>query len=119
MPADSVFENLEIFGRFPANRMLAIMDIAFGRSLGVSCTHCHEPSDWSSDEKRPKRAAREMWAMMGRINTEVLPELDELRSERPSVNCTTCHRGSVEPALDMSEESPQGRDDSRNSRGGR
>lgn len=60
--------------------------------------------DWSSDEKRPKRAAREMWAVMGRINTEILSEIAEFQSERPSVNCTTCHRRSVTPALDMADE---------------
>lgn len=55
MPAKEVFENLEIMGEFPAGRITAIMEFGFSNSLGVTCTHCHNPDDWGSDEKIEKR----------------------------------------------------------------
>jgi hypothetical protein len=30
-----------------------------------------------------------------------LANIKHLKSERPVVNCTTCHRGAIKPALDM------------------
>ena len=36
------------------------MNYGYSRALGVSCMHCHVEQDFASDEKRPKRAAREM-----------------------------------------------------------
>lgn len=100
-PAGEVFENVEFFAQVPAERLLRIMDIGFGRSLGVDCTHCHSPEDWSSDEKRPKRAARDMLDMVRTINQDLLGKLESLDSDEPAVNCTTCHRGDLKPALDM------------------
>jgi hypothetical protein len=97
-PAGEVFENVELLEAVPAERLLRIMDVGFGRSLGVACDHCHVVGDWASDEKRPKRAARAMWRMVARINQELLPAIDALDGERPTVNCTTCHRGDVVPA---------------------
>jgi hypothetical protein len=100
-PAGSVFRNVQIHRERPAVAILGIMEIGYARSLGVHCTHCHDPSDWSSDAKPAKQIAREMHAMVRRINDELLAPIDGLRSERPVVNCTTCHRGQVTPALDL------------------
>lgn len=52
---------------------------------------------------RPKRAAREMFEMVGVINQDLLGELEHLESTEPTVNCTTCHRGQIEPAINMPE----------------
>ena len=100
LPADSVYTNLQIpmFKGMPADRMLNVMKFGFSRSLGVTCEHCHNPEDWSSDELTPKASARDMWAMVGRINTELLQEVDGLTGRQVFVNCTTCHRGEVVPA---------------------
>ena len=101
LPADSVFRNIKILKGVPAGRLVRMMDMGYGRSLGVSCDHCHDTEEWESDAKRPKEVARQMMTMMGTINRELLPTIENLKSERPIVNCTTCHRGSTKPALDM------------------
>lgn len=97
--AGLVFENIRSFERASADRLLRIMEMGFSKSLGVNCTHCHNPNDWSSDEKPQKQIARDMMAMVGRINQELLSAINNLESENPLVNCTTCHRGQVKPAL--------------------
>ena len=100
-PAESVFRNIQIHRGKPAGAILGIMRIAYARSLGVGCAHCHDTDDWSSDAKPQKRIAREMSGMVRQINDELLASIEGLRSERPVVNCTTCHRGQVTPALDL------------------
>lgn len=100
-PSSEVFENIEVFEKVPAERLLRIMEMGFTRSLGVNCTHCHNPKDWASEEKPQKQIAREMMAMAGRINSELLANIKNLESEKPTVNCTTCHRGEVIPALNL------------------
>lgn len=102
-PAGEVFEDVEQLEDVPAGRFLRIMDMGFGRSLGVSCTHCHTPDDWAASDSMAKRVARQMIVMSRRINEELLPAVEGIRSERPTVNCTTCHRGEPEPALSLPE----------------
>lgn len=99
-PADSVFKNIQSLKGMPAGRLLAIMDIGYSRSLGVSCGHCHNTSKWESDEKPQKQIAREM-SVMALKTTALIKEIKGIASESPTVNCTTCHRGSVKPALDL------------------
>jgi endogenous inhibitor of DNA gyrase (YacG/DUF329 family) len=100
-PAESVFRNIRVLRGMPAGRLVRVMNLGFGRSLGVSCTHCHTPGEWESDAKPTKQVAREMWTMDQAINTEHLARIPNLRSARPTVNCTTCHAGSVKPALEL------------------
>jgi hypothetical protein len=101
LPADSVFRNIEVLKGVPAGRLVRMMDLGYGRSLGVSCDHCHDTDEWESDAKRPKEVARQMMALVRTINGDLLPKIEGLESERPTVNCTTCHRGNVKPALDL------------------
>jgi len=101
LPAKEVFENLELMGECPAKRITAIMEFGFSNSLGVTCTHCHNPDDWSSDEKIEKIITREMWRMTGTINQEALPGIEALGDRNAVVNCTTCHRGDLKPATRM------------------
>jgi Photosynthetic reaction centre cytochrome C subunit len=101
MPVDSVFKNLKIFKGMPAENLIRIMDKGWSRALGVSCGHCHNTTDWASDEKSQKESTRAMAKMNGRINNELLKELPGLKSTNPIVNCTTCHRGQVKPALNL------------------
>ncbi len=63
----------------------------FTLGLGVECEYCHNEENYSSDEKREKRAAREMMIMMAAIN-----EAPIFKSENKTVTCYTCHRGTVE-----------------------
>ena len=54
MKVDSVFDNLEVLGGFAAENLVFAMD-AWSRGLGVSCGHCHNTDNFSSDEKEKKK----------------------------------------------------------------
>ena len=99
-PAEQDFKNIQIpwLKKTPAGRFLLIMNMGYSRALGVACTHCHVESDFSSDDKRPKRAAREMADMHHAINEQLakMQNLADAPSER-FVNCSTCHRGAIDP----------------------
>ena len=100
-PAGEVFGNVKMFGQMPAARILGVMQMGFSRSLGVNCTHCHNPKDWASDEKPAKQIARDMMAMSQKINGEMLPDIANLQGAPAVINCTTCHRGQVIPATNL------------------
>jgi hypothetical protein len=97
-PAEKVFKNIQIMKSTPAKRFLLIMNIGYSRALGVACTHCHVEQDFASDDKRPKRAAREMALMHKMINDQLqkMQNLD-LKPDQRFVNCSTCHRGAINP----------------------
>jgi len=97
-PAGKVFKNIHILTNTPAARFLLIMNLGYSHALGVTCTHCHVEEDFSSDDKRPKRAAREMAAMHRSINDQ-LAKMQNLEASPQGhfINCSTCHRGSVDP----------------------
>lgn len=100
-PASTVFKNIQSMKNMPAGRLLSIMELGYARSLGVDCSHCHIPDKWESDERVQKQITREMAAMVGKINGELLKGIKNLKSETPTVNCTTCHRGQVKPATNL------------------
>ncbi|MFY9826293.1 MAG: c-type cytochrome [Thermoanaerobaculia bacterium] len=102
-PSEKVFKNIQSFKGIAAGRMLAAMEKGFSPALGVSCEHCHDPQHWDSDAKDEKQAARGMIKMVGDINEKYLKGMPGLMSDKPQVNCTTCHRGQVKPALNMDE----------------
>ncbi|MBV9217241.1 MAG: photosynthetic reaction center cytochrome c subunit [Acidobacteria bacterium] len=101
-PAASVWKNIQIpfIKSLPAGRVLAVMQLAYSSSLGVTCTHCHVPDKWESDENPNKQVTRAMSNMMTRINGELLKSIPNL-SANATINCTTCHRGQVKPALNL------------------
>src|SRR5687767_11503782 len=99
-PAGEVFKNVKMMKDVPAARFLKIMDTGFNRALGIGCDHCHVEDRWEADEKRPKRAAREMMALVNQIN-DSLAQLQDIDTSDATVNCTTCHRGYVKPATQM------------------
>ena len=101
LPSSEVYNNIQNLKGVPAGRLLRIMEFGYSRSLGVTCTHCHDPKDWSSDEKKEKIITREMWRMTGTINQETLPGIEALGDRNAVVNCTTCHRGDLKPATRM------------------
>jgi len=100
-PAEKVFKNIQTFKGVPAGRVLAIMEIGYSRSLGVNCTHCHTPEDWAGESKDKKQITRDMASMVGRINGDLLKNIKNLKGAAPTINCTTCHRGQIVPALDL------------------
>jgi hypothetical protein len=99
-PAGRVFKNIRfaLFKKIPAVDLLDIMNSGYSKALGVDCTHCHVDTDFASDEKPPKRVAREMAAMHRGINQALgkMKALDSLPEDR-YINCGTCHRGTLHP----------------------
>lgn len=99
-PAGEVFHNIQLewLKDVPARRFLVIMNVGYSRALGVGCSHCHNTTDFANDDKRPKRAAREMAIMHRAINDQLrsMRNLETLPADRP-INCFTCHRGRVNP----------------------
>ncbi len=99
-PAERVFENIQLawFKTTPAAQFLGIMNGGYSRALGVTCTHCHLESDFASDSKREKRAAREMATMHWDINQRLARMHNLASAERDrAINCATCHRGAIDP----------------------
>ncbi len=98
LPAEQVFANVQWLKGVPAERFLRIMNGGYSRALGVQCEHCHVTTDFASDEKRPKRAAREM-AVMHRSSNQQLGAMTNLETESTAraVSCSICHRGEVRP----------------------
>jgi hypothetical protein len=101
LPASQVFQNVKLLTTVPAGRFVAIMNQGYGRSLGVSCAHCHVTTNWASDDKPEKQVARDMIQMANTINTQLLANIKGLKGPQSIVNCTTCHRGQVKPALNL------------------
>ena len=101
LPAETVFKNIKIFAGVPAGNLLKIMQLGYSRSLGVSCAHCHVVGQWEKDDKPAKPIARDMAKMSHTIIFDLLRNIDGLKDRNPLVNCTTCHRGHLKPALNL------------------
>ncbi|GEM_PF-1171284 len=95
-PAEEVFKNIQLFKGMPAIRVLRIMSFAFTPALGVECSHCHVIEQWEKDDKAPKQTARQMWQMMGKLKQDLNGIFNDANR---TVNCYSCHRGAVKPAL--------------------
>ncbi len=87
-PAAEVFKNIQLLKAMPAGRLLKVMEFGYSKSLGVNCAHCHVVDQWEKDDKPTKQITREMIKMAGAINNDI-------------VNCATCHRGQIKPALNL------------------
>jgi hypothetical protein len=91
---------VEVMQGYTAEQLLFQMQQVYSRALGVTCTHCHVPGQWQADDKKEKEIARGMIQMVAKINTEILPKIKALeRPYRPTINCVTCHRGQLKPAV--------------------
>lgn len=100
--ADSIFKNLKIFegkSGLKLNHFLGVMNY-WGRALGVSCTFCHDPQNWASDEKKTKETARGMFELRQIINKQISLNIKGLATVKPLVNCGTCHQGKAIPKTD-------------------
>jgi hypothetical protein len=98
--ADSVFEDIQMLKGMPVGRLLAIMEFGYSKSLGVSCGHCHDVNNFALSDKPQKEIAREMSKFTRKINLELLKNIKHISADA-TVNCTTCHRGNIKPALNM------------------
>jgi len=96
-PAESVFKDIKILKGVQAGRLVNIMNMGFGRSLGVSCGFCHVPGKWDLDDKEEKNTARLMFAMVQTINRDYMSKVPNDRGAPAVVNCFTCHRGNARP----------------------
>src|SRR5437764_1251285 len=67
-PAEKVFQNVQWLKGVPAGTFLEIMNYGYSKALGVTCAHCHVETDFASDDKRQKKAAREMQVLHRNIN---------------------------------------------------
>jgi hypothetical protein len=101
--AESVFKDIQLLKGRPAGQIPRIMNFGFGRAIGASCFHCHSKDGWDKDQDK-KRIAREMSKMVTAINGDYISKIDGLGGGRkgpdgqpiqPTVNCSTCHRGSI------------------------
>jgi hypothetical protein len=106
-PAEEVFKNIQLLKGMPAGRLLRVMEIGYGKSLGVNCTHCHVVDQWEKEDKPTKQITRDMAMMVRSINNEYLKNIKNLKSASPIVNCTTCHRGEIKPALNLPDVKPK------------
>ena len=95
-PAEEVFKNIKIFKGRPAMQVLRVMELAFSPALGVNCSHCHVPGEWEKDDKEAKQTARKMWVFQAQVTQQLKEQIG-----KGTVNCTTCHRGQVKPALNL------------------
>ena len=88
--ADKAFMNVEVIGGIPADQLLPAMRyMTF--ALGVRCDYCHVQDNFESDEKAPKKRAREMMKMMFAIDNASF-------GGHRAVTCYTCHRGAAKAA---------------------
>ncbi len=93
--ADSVYKNLRNIGGFDADILPVVMD-KWSIALGVSCGHCHIEGEWEKDDKQEKWVARKMADLSSNINDQ-LAKIEGIKSEKPVINCATCHQGNLKP----------------------
>jgi photosynthetic reaction center cytochrome c subunit len=83
------FKNIQALKGIPADQLIPAMQF-IAASLGVECEFCHVHEKFDSDDKKPKKIARQMITMM--------LEIDKTNFEgRLEVTCYTCHRGAAMP----------------------
>lgn len=103
-PPDSLRNTQVIPRNTPVSQVIGMMR-NFAFDLGVRCQFCHlgeegmplERFDFTSDEKRTKRVARQMMRMVEEINRRV-DTLPERVAPALQVTCRTCHHGVSRPA---------------------
>ena len=99
-PADSVFD-LEVITGVTGRQLITMMDVDFGGGLGVNCTYCHVPGRYSREDSAQKEITRKMVLMVDTINLKLLKAIPGLSDSTARVNCVTCHRGHIKPALSL------------------
>jgi hypothetical protein len=90
-PAEAVFRNIELLRGKPASRLPGMMSALTGL-LGVTCTTCHVPGRFESEELAGKRTARQHFKMQAALNQEYFAGAN-------AISCWTCHRGAARPPI--------------------
>ena len=91
--------NLQILPKDSSrDQVLQVMQ-QFTASLGVQCSYCHVQegrggrNDMASDEKPPKKTARQMMVFARELNEKLPAVVGKSAGETTRVGCATCHRG--------------------------
>ena len=84
--AEQAYPNIQILKGMPAERVPVVMS-AFGRALGVPCTHCHVEGVMEKEDRPTFAKTRRMFEMRNWI----------AESAKVNVACWTCHRGHAVP----------------------
>ena len=101
-------QNLKVLPKNISSKDLSNTMKGFALGLGVRCETCHvgesgqplDTFDFESDEKTMKLKARVMFKMLADINSDYVPQLNEIEdAKRVAVRCVTCHRGRPQPKL--------------------
>jgi photosynthetic reaction center cytochrome c subunit len=87
--AEEQFKNIQALKGIPADQLIPAMQF-ISASLGVECEFCHVHDKMDSDDKKPKKIARQMITMMFDIDKNNF-------DGRLEVTCYTCHRGAAKP----------------------
>jgi Photosynthetic reaction centre cytochrome C subunit len=96
LPAEEVFQNIEILKGKPASRLPGMMT-ALNGLLGVKCAYCHDVNAWEK-EVPTKITSRHMFAMIRDTNAKYFS------GANPNpITCWTCHRGAAKPTSGQQE----------------
>jgi outer membrane lipoprotein-sorting protein len=87
--AEEQFKNIQVVKGVPADQLIPAMQF-ISASLGVDCDYCHDHQAMDSDDKKPKKIARQMITMMLDIDKNNF-------DGRLEVTCYSCHRGAAKP----------------------
>ena len=97
-------QNLRVLPKTLSTDSVFTLMLGVADGLGVTCGFCHvggdnrtwDSTNFASDAKRTKVAARAMFALVERLNRELLPPILASNPERiAAVTCMTCHRSAV------------------------
>ena len=83
------FKNIQVLKGIPADQLIPAMQFITA-SLGVDCDYCHDHQAMDSDDKKPKKIARQMMTMLFDIDKNNF-------DGRLDVTCYSCHRGAAKP----------------------
>ena len=103
-------KNLKVLPKTTSKEELRGAMMAFTRSLGVRCNHCHvgeegkplSTFDFASDKNPKKDIARDMMRMTGDVHAD-LNKMKLQGTHRVTVGCITCHHGRPTPATLVEE----------------
>src|SRR5262245_48234508 len=95
--------NLQVMPKDTPREQVLLTMQAFTVSLGVQCNYCHVQegrggrNDMASDEKQPKKTARQMMVFARELNEKLPAVVGKAANDTTRVGCMTCHRGVAIP----------------------
>jgi ketosteroid isomerase-like protein len=93
----SRFKNIQVLTDMADSDIQKEMQ-GFATALGVTCTYCHNETNFASDEKPKKQIARRMLTMVRTMNKDFLGG---------KAACVLCHRGATVPDATSSAKTQQ------------